>query len=292
MADGEYRRLRPACIAPECERPAAGRGMCSTHYCRWWKTGSMDAPAPRIPSPCNVAGCVDVAKRKGLCNKHYCRATYKPIPRVKRPPPEPKPRVRAVQLPCAVDACEGKAHSPAGLCPSHWHRLQRFGDALAEPPCAYCGEPVLRQTDSMVYCSHRCVKRHKAGLPDKVPCVTCGEMFRVTEGAVACSERCNEARRTQTLRAWVEKRKQDPEYHARRRIAQQRRRARMLGLGVEEFTFTEIAERDKWRCGLCMLKVNPDLKHPHPMSGSIDHIVPVSKGGAHVRTNVQIAHLF
>jgi len=53
----------------------------------------------------------------------------------------------------------------------------------------------------------------------------------------------------------------------------------------------EIFERDGWRCGLCGHKVNPQVKYPHPRSASLDHIVPLSKGGDHARANTQLACL-
>lgn len=60
---------------------------------------------------------------------------------------------------------------------------------------------------------------------------------------------------------------------------------------VDRFTNEEIFERDGWRCGVCRRKVRRKLKHPHPMSASLDHIIPLADGGEHVRTNVQCAHL-
>jgi 5-methylcytosine-specific restriction endonuclease McrA len=59
----------------------------------------------------------------------------------------------------------------------------------------------------------------------------------------------------------------------------------------EKFDDREIFERDRWRCGLCRNRVNPNLVFPDPMSASLDHIVPITKGGRHVRVNVQLAHL-
>lgn len=60
---------------------------------------------------------------------------------------------------------------------------------------------------------------------------------------------------------------------------------------MELFTPVEIYDRDGWRCGLCRRKVNSGLKYPHPRCASLDHIVPLSLGGEHVRANVQLAHL-
>lgn len=70
-----------------------------------------------------------------------------------------------------------------------------------------------------------------------------------------------------------------------------RRRALLLGGETENFTYAEVFERDGWICGLCHEPVDPDLAHPDPMSKSLDHIVPLTRGGGHVRSNVQLAHL-
>ena len=39
------------------------------------------------------------------------------------------------------------------------------------------------------------------------------------------------------------------------------------------------------------MKVDKDLMWPDPMSASLDHIVPLSRGGTHTLDNVQLAHL-
>jgi 5-methylcytosine-specific restriction endonuclease McrA len=52
-----------------------------------------------------------------------------------------------------------------------------------------------------------------------------------------------------------------------------------------------VFEEDKWVCGICNKIVDKQLYKPDLMSPSLDHIVPLSKGGGHVRSNVQLAHL-
>jgi 5-methylcytosine-specific restriction endonuclease McrA len=76
-----------------------------------------------------------------------------------------------------------------------------------------------------------------------------------------------------------------------KRSADHRRRARLLSLPTEVFPAVEIHERDGWRCGICGRRVNRRLVHPHPMSASLDHVVPLSEGGAHTRANTQCSHL-
>lgn len=75
------------------------------------------------------------------------------------------------------------------------------------------------------------------------------------------------------------------------RVNRHRRRARIHNCETEQFFDTEIFERDCWVCQICGKHVDETLKHPHPRSKSLDHIVPISRGGNHTRKNVQLAHL-
>jgi len=44
-------------------------------------------------------------------------------------------------------------------------------------------------------------------------------------------------------------------------------------------------------CGICGKPVDLSLKYPHPLSATIDHIIPVSKGGHPSDiSNLQLAH--
>ncbi len=69
-----------------------------------------------------------------------------------------------------------------------------------------------------------------------------------------------------------------------------RRRARERNALVETFADSEIFERDGWVCGLCFQRVDRRLKPPSPMRASLDHILPLAKGGKHARSNVQCSH--
>ena len=61
-------------------------------------------------------------------------------------------------------------------------------------------------------------------------------------------------------------------------------RAKVAGAKNIEFILpTAIFERDRWTCHLCGKKV-------HKSKATLDHIVPLSKGGDHTVTNVALAH--
>jgi 5-methylcytosine-specific restriction endonuclease McrA len=53
----------------------------------------------------------------------------------------------------------------------------------------------------------------------------------------------------------------------------------------------EIGDRDGWRCGICRRRIDKTKDWPDPRSASLDHVIPLSEGGPHVRSNVRIAHL-
>lgn len=60
---------------------------------------------------------------------------------------------------------------------------------------------------------------------------------------------------------------------------------------LDDIDYLELMKRDHWVCQLCGTKIPPKARRPHPLSGSIDHAIPISKGGQHVWSNVQAAHL-
>ena len=101
--------------------------------------------------------------------------------------------------------------------------------------------------------------------------------------------KANPERTNAYLRAWIEANPDKYAEHRQRRS--QVRRIRLYGGEYEKFTYTEIFERDNWTCGICNESIDKELKWPDVKSVSLDHIIPVSKGGGHIRTNVQAAHL-
>ena len=70
-----------------------------------------------------------------------------------------------------------------------------------------------------------------------------------------------------------------------------KRRALKQGNAHEPYTDTYIYERDNWTCQLCGRKIHKRLQWPRPRSKSIDHIVPLSRGGADAPNNLQATHL-
>ncbi|MEU9218915.1 HNH endonuclease [Streptomyces sp. NPDC048376] len=104
--------------------------------------------------------------------------------------------------------------------------------------------------------------------------------------------RYGEGQRARERRRRLEKghwRKLYPEsaaaYDARRRALVSQART------GEVFAPLDIHTRDGWVCQLCHEPIDQTIAWPHPKSPSIDHIIPLSRGGAHALSNVQSAHL-
>jgi hypothetical protein len=69
------------------------------------------------------------------------------------------------------------------------------------------------------------------------------------------------------------------------------RRGRLAGAIVERFSSAEIFNRDGWACGICGRPIGRHWRHPDPLSASLDHVIPLIRGGMHSRANSQAAHL-
>lgn len=74
-------------------------------------------------------------------------------------------------------------------------------------------------------------------------------------------------------------------------------RAMMYGVPYTHVHRKAVYARDGWRCQLCGHKVlkkvkrNRHTRRLHPRTASLDHIIPMSKGGPHCEANVQCACL-
>ena len=72
----------------------------------------------------------------------------------------------------------------------------------------------------------------------------------------------------------------------RARVASRRR----VKVESEPYADREIFERDGWICQLCGDPIDPALDRRALLGATIDHTVPLSRGGADTRANVKTAH--
>jgi 5-methylcytosine-specific restriction endonuclease McrA len=83
--------------------------------------------------------------------------------------------------------------------------------------------------------------------------------------------------------------KDNPEKHDARAS---RYRSRKYSETVEIFTREDVANRDGRICHVCELPVDPAIKYPDPLSGELDHVIPVTspKYPGHIWSNAALAH--
>ena len=67
-----------------------------------------------------------------------------------------------------------------------------------------------------------------------------------------------------------------------------KRRAQMLE--GDDINHLEVFERDGWTCHLCGGKINRHLRGDNWWRATLDHVLPLSRGGTHTWNNVRAAH--
>jgi 5-methylcytosine-specific restriction endonuclease McrA len=82
----------------------------------------------------------------------------------------------------------------------------------------------------------------------------------------------------------------DAERAERRHARRARRRAWLKAALIEPVYRLRIFERDGWTCLLCREPLARAEVVPHPLAPTIDHVIPLARGGAHAPWNVQAAH--
>lgn len=145
--------------------------------------------------------------------------------------------------------------------------------------CEACGADISGKVPTARFCGSACQHwaRRYPGIPWAPPlCRTCGCLLN---GRRVDAKYCTELCRT---RAHLD----------RHRDKRSRRRALVRGSAVEGAVRSiDVLERDGWFCQICVRPIDPELAWPDPWSKSVDHRVPISKGGAHSMENTQAAHL-
>ena len=85
--------------------------------------------------------------------------------------------------------------------------------------------------------------------------------------------------------------KQTESYKAKRKADKAKRKALIRGASIAEpINPDSILERDKYRCYICGIKTPKKLRGTYEDNApEVDHIIPLSKGGLHVESNLRCA---
>lgn len=151
--------------------------------------------------------------------------------------------------------------------------------------CPVCNEKFKELPHSKtIYCSDNC---HKESISlYRSNCIECGTRFkgRKSRANLFCSRECYH--KSLGNNGWVPHKtiNSTTDYGSKKR-------AKKYGVEVENINIKEVFERDEWVCGICNEKVDKNIPYPNSQSASLDHVIPMSKGGGHTYDNVQLSHL-
>ena len=132
--------------------------------------------------------------------------------------------------------------------------------------CQYCNLLKVSNIDGGLTCCPKC----RRGLPtyDKV-CIECDNKFVGFRNKRYCCIGCSS------------------KYS--RRISKKKERARNFTLKVDSIDPIKVFKKYKWKCAKCNVKTPAKLKGSYLNNSPVlDHIYPLSKGGLHSYSNVQL----
>lgn len=212
---------------------------------------------------CSVDGCERKVNAFGYCQKHYNKA--KRLGWVKRPP-------------CAVDGCS-KPSFRKKMCNTHYLRVRRYGDPsvrkksangeLTGLPCAIDGCDLPRKVRE--HCDMHAARFRRHGDPHKTT-----KPARATPEHAKATRARAQRRYRQTPHGKLRSR-----FNARKWLVL---RGRCLTI---DGAITKDVYLGLWAattCAICGREMSDQDK-------SLDHKVPISRGGAHTIENLQVAHL-
>jgi len=159
---------------------------------------------------------------------------------------------------------------------------RRCAKPKASAMCSHCGNDFQIRAKGQLYCSaEECRKArararykviaHKIAKPSRQwRCDVCDKAFRSARFRRTCSQRCSDALES--------------------RISNNNRRAKYYGVPCERFSPIEVFKRDGWRCYLCGVNTPRTARGTSADNApELDHIVALSRGGAHSMANTACA---
>lgn len=216
---------------------------------------------------CSIDGCERAHKGHTYCATHLSRFKIHGSPHLGAKP------VRGIRR-CEVPGCAGKFVA-RGMCQKHYMRVRTNGSPFDHDQrqtvtpvtgdCFHCGREVPQTSHLKRYCSSSCATLTASGAqrPETRPCAQCGDLIDFMVRNASGRLRPSNAKLCIAC---------GPAPHLRKFVP-------------------ALIARDGAACGICAALIDLGLKFPHPMSRSVDHIIPRAHGGIDDMSNFQLAHL-
>lgn len=243
------------CLWPDCERTNIfARGLCQRCNMRARRAGVLD----QFEAPPRVCDYCDSEFRTGKNGKHsYCSIECQTL------------YVNARRISSKIQK-----------------RAANF--------CSQCGDWIsLTQRSDAGFCGDQCQKQKwYQDNPEWVQAKAQWQGVFNAERKRVVSREWYENNRERVYAANAAWRGSNPEkvLSITRKSAQKRRAVKRSAF-VESFSIEEIFARDNGKCWICSSPVDNSLAYPDPMSKSLDHKVPLARGGKHSRSNAGLSHL-
>lgn len=150
--------------------------------------------------------------------------------------------------------------------------------------CDNCGKTFVASSKSNHFCSYDCQYEHALKMshdknlaafkPEERTCPFCGAGFKTTfqgtQSQIYCSQECR-------------KQAEHCKYNEKRKEQMQKAFVEPVGLKSTYRRYNGV-------CGICGLPVPARSDPGNIWAATVDHIVPISKGGLHMKSNCQLAH--
>lgn len=216
-------------------------------------------------------------------------------------------KARAARAPrCSVNICDKRVEA-RGLCHSHYVARRRTTLRVNIGDCKWCGEAVHRPENpgrERVFCTvdhqNKWMAEHfrkkystelvKWAKPERVApepqhtrghvtwiqgkCYLCaGTFITWSTSQITCSAECRDENKRRVQRAKAS-----------------RRRAYLHDAFVEDVHIDQLIDVYGPRCSLCGDPLAMAEAVPHPLAPTIDHVIPLARGGRHESSNCLPAH--
>ncbi|RSC23542.1 HNH endonuclease [Acinetobacter sp. FDAARGOS_515] len=160
--------------------------------------------------------------------------------------------------------------------------------------CLNCNSLYTKKQGQSKYCSNECRVEHIAsnGIDARAIETKYMKMVVRVSFCVVCSSAC-EAPYQGRLKKYCSSKcesaleRTTPRYRAKRARRDARKRKAITAAPIDPIM---ILERDKWKCYLCGIDTPKTLRGTiKDNAPEVDHIIPLSKGGGHVESNLRCA---